>query len=208
MFDDNLHAAAASNGSVSLRWVVNSGASRHCYAEASDFDSLSVHNEMGNVSRIHCKIKGSGSVTLTTPDQKSRIVKIALKDVLHVQDLSSSSNGNYLRPLSVRLATLGGFRCSFAFDRDLLENDRVASIPVSRYRGLVWLPTMESQTALSASSLISIDLLHRRCGHLQQEGLLKHDKLRIDGLWVSLCPPHSNSARNVQSVSQRSATST
>ena len=174
---------------MSMKWVVYSGASRHCSAEASDIDNLVMHNEMGIVSDINCKIQGSGNVTLNTPDRTGRSIKIALKNVLYVLDLSSRSIGNYRRLLNVRLATVGGFRCSFATDKDSLENDQGTSIPLSRSRGLVWLPTVESHTTLSPSAIISRDPIHRRCGYLHEEGLLKLDKLGIDGVWGFSMPP-------------------
>ncbi len=83
---------------------------------------------MGTVRGINCKIQGSGNVTLNTIDRTKRSIKITLKNVLYVLDLSSRSNGNYLRLLGVRLATVGGFRCSFAADKDSLENGQGTSI--------------------------------------------------------------------------------
>ena len=79
-------------------------------------------------------------------DTAGKSVKITLKNVLYVPDLSSISNGNYLRLLSVRLATSVGVRCSFAID------DNGISIPLARSRGFVWLPTSEPCTALPALS--------------------------------------------------------
>ncbi len=102
-----------------------------------------MHDNLGTVSGIICKIKGSGNVILKVPDIARKSAKINLKNVLYVPYLSSRSTGSYLRLLSVRLATATSFRCSFAVDKDMLENDIEISIPLSRFRGLVWLPTTE-----------------------------------------------------------------
>jgi hypothetical protein len=147
-------------------------------------------DKLGTVSGINCKIKGSGNVMLTIPDIAGKSVKIPLKNALYVPDLPPRSNGSFLRLLSVRLATATCLRCSFAIDRDTLENDSGVSIPLIRSRGLIWLPTTEPCTALPALSTISRDLINRRCGHLHEDGLLKLDRLGIDGMWgFSKLPP-------------------
>ena len=62
-----------------------------------------------------------------------------------------------------------------------------------RSRGLTWLPIFAHPTiALRAASIISRDLMHRQCGHLHEIGLLKLDKLGVDGMWgFSILPPLS-----------------
>ena len=53
-----------------------------------------MHNEIRTVSEISCEIKGSENVTLTTPDKTGNTVKITIKNVLYVPNVSSRSNGN------------------------------------------------------------------------------------------------------------------
>jgi len=63
---------------------------------------------------------------------------------------------------------------------------------------------MNSSSALPTTFIISRDLIHRRYGHLHEDGLLKLDKLGVDGVWgfSLLPPPPSPFVQNVQSGSQ------
>ena len=56
-----------------------------------------------------------------------------------------------------------------------------------------------------------MDLIHRRCGHLHEEGLLKLDKLEIDGIWgfsllpkVSFCSDYAVAKSKVRDISRKS----
>jgi hypothetical protein len=129
-------------------------------------------------------------------EKSGRSITTILKDVLSVPNLSARSNGVYLRLVSVRLVTSTGYKCSFELDEDLIEHSNGATIKLIMHRGLVWLPdSTHDATAIFAHSSITRDLIHRRTRHLHEDGILRLDKLEIDGIWgyarlpsLSLCP--------------------
>jgi hypothetical protein len=210
--DDLLAAGPSHSPDPPVSWVVDSGASRHCSAELSDFDQISYPSGMGIISGINCEIKGLGSVSLLVLDKSGRTITMLLKNVLYVPDLSARSNGVYLRLMSVRLATVAGYKCSFASNEDLIEHPNGVAIKLVRHRGLIWLPNPPlAATVLVAQSSISRDLIHRRTGHLHEDSILKMDKLEIDGIWgyarlppLSFCPDCAVGKSRVSNINRTS----
>ena len=101
-----------------------------------------------------------------------------LINVLYVPSLVSRSGGNYLRLMSVRLAVHIGHRCIFSRDSDILGHDHGTQIDLVRSGGLTWLPNHFLPTIVIS---VTRALIHRRFGHLYEEGLLKLDKLGVRG---------------------------
>jgi hypothetical protein len=100
------HASVASSSDGNdrgLTWVVDSGASRHFSAVASDFTSLKLDDQMGTVSGIDCKIEGSGGISFYVHGKDGKPVHMILNNVLYVPSLENRSGGSYLRLTSVRL---------------------------------------------------------------------------------------------------------
>jgi hypothetical protein len=146
---------------------------------------------MGIVSGIDCEVKGLGYVIINVSNAEGNCVSITLKDVLFVPSLEDMSKGAYLRLMSVGRTTQVGCYCNFSRDEYSLVLPPGPSIRLVRSRGLTWLPNfVNPSSALPAASTVSRDLIYRRCGHLHEDGLLKLDKLGVDGVWgFSLLPP-------------------
>jgi hypothetical protein len=205
--------------------VVDNGASRHFSANESDFTDLRATPSDHHVSGIDCKIKGVGSIVISVLDNNGRCVKINLENVLYVPGLATKSNGHYQRLMSVNLATQKGCRFSFAKHVDFLLTANGTVIRLARHNGLVWLsdyeasnnpktpisPEQVAAAAVASVSSLSRDLIHRRCGHLHEEGLLKLDKLEIDGIWgfsllpkATFCPDCAVAKSRVRDISKKS----
>ena len=101
-----------------------------------------------------------------------------LKDVLYVPSLAKRSEGSYLRLMSVRLAVNAGYKFTFSKNFDTLEHNDGTKIDLIRSGGLSWLPNYFTP---SAALSISQDLIHRRFGHLHEDGILKLDRLGVRG---------------------------
>ena len=95
----------------------------------------------------------------------------------------------------MKRVTLARCHGTFAHDEDTLEIENGTSIKLISARGLTWLPDFTNPIASLASSPlfgISRDPIRRRCEHLHEEGIMKLDKLGVDGvLGFSLLPPIS-----------------
>jgi hypothetical protein len=138
-------------------------------------------------------VKGPGDVAINISNAEGNRVAITLKDVLSVPSLEELSKGAYLRLMNVRRATKAGCQCNLSRDEDNLVLPSRSLVRLVRSRGLTWLPNfMNSASALPTASIVSKDLIHRMCGHLHKDGLLKLEKLGVDGVWgFSLLPPLS-----------------
>ncbi len=101
-----------------------------------------------------------------------------LNNVLYVPSLANQSSGSYLRLMSVRLADHAGYIFIFSKDSDLLEHDNGTKIDLTRSNGLTWLPNHVLPTSTTS---VTRYLIHRRFGHLHEDGLLKLDKLGVRG---------------------------
>jgi hypothetical protein len=73
-------------------------------AVASDLTSLMLDGQLGIVSGINCKIRGSGGISLFVHVRLGKPVLMNLNNVLFVLSLASRSAGSYLRLVSVHLA--------------------------------------------------------------------------------------------------------
>ncbi len=101
------HATVASTSDgndCGFTWVVDSGASRHFSAVASEFTSMKLDVQLGTVSGFNCKIEGSGGILFYVHGRVGKPVHMILSNVLYVPSLASRSGGSYLRLMSVRLA--------------------------------------------------------------------------------------------------------
>jgi len=186
-----MSAASSSSSSSEATWVIDSGASRHCSAVASDFVELKT-SVVGFVSGINCEVEGVGDVEVTVCNKARLPVTITLKEVLYVPGLKDRSKGLYLRLLSVRKANRAGCHCTFSKDEDVLNLLTGSPVTVIRRCGLIWLPNFQETAAVMASSTITRDLIRCRCGHLHESGLEKLGKHGVDGIWgYSLLPPVS-----------------
>ena len=110
--------------------------------------------------------------------------------MLFVPDLEERSKGSYLRLTSVRKATQAGCHCNFSREEDNLVLPSRPPVRLVRSRGLTRLPNFEEPAcAFPTASTMSRDLIHRRCGHLHEDGLRNLDRLGVDGVWgFSLLP--------------------
>ena len=155
------HAAAASTSDgndCGITWVVDSGASRHFSAVASDFTSLKLDDQLGTVSGINCKIEGSGGISFYVHGRLGKPDHMILNNVLYVPSLANRSCGSYLRLMSVRLAVQAGYRFTFSKDSNLLEHDNVTKIDLTRSNGMTWLP---NHFLPATTVLVTRDLIHR-----------------------------------------------
>ena len=100
-------------------WVVDSGASSYFFAVREDFITLNP-SDSGIVSRILVLVRGHGTCKLTLANPAGRKCIVTLNGVLYVPDLALGSNGNYLRLLSVPVATNRGCRFEFTPSGDRL----------------------------------------------------------------------------------------
>ena len=105
----SLHQHHADGNDCGLTWVVDSGASRHFSAVASDFTSLKLDAQLGKVSGINYKIEGSGCISFFVHCRLGKPIHMNLINVLFVPSLASRSGGSYLRLMSVRLAVHAGY---------------------------------------------------------------------------------------------------
>ena len=207
-----LPCALGASSDLSLLWVVDSGASRHYSSIASDFIDLIPRDDLGVVSGIDCPIRGLGNISVSTVNSSGEPVAFTLLDVLYVPDLAQRSNGNYLRLLSVRLAVAAGFCCNFTGARDYLSHSSGLTLDLVRHQGLTWLPVSARNHVHSAAvAPASRDLIHRRCGHLHEAGLLKLDSLGVPGVLgfsklspMSFCPDCATAKSTVAAINRRS----
>ncbi len=78
--------------------------------------------------------------------------------------------------MSVRLAVNAGNKFIFSKKSDILEHNDGTKIDLVRSGGLSWLPNHFTPTAALS---VSRDLIHRRFGHLHEDGLVKLDMLGV-----------------------------
>ena len=113
-------ASSSESPFAEFTWVINTGASRHCFVILSDYADLK-NSVVGSVSGIGCEVKGVGDVEVTVCIKARLLVTLTLKEVLYVPGLREKSKGLYLRLLSVRRATQVGCHCNFSKDEDVLN---------------------------------------------------------------------------------------
>ena len=80
--------------------------------------------------------------------------------------------------MSVRLAVNAGYSFIFSKESDLLEHNDGTKIDLIQSGGLTWLPNHFSPTTPLS---VTRDLIHRRFGHLHEDGLKQLDRLGIRG---------------------------
>jgi hypothetical protein len=145
-----LYAASTSDSTLTFSeftWVIDSGASRHCSVNLSNFTDLKT-SIVGNVNGIVCEVKGVGDIGVTVCNRARLPVTITLKEVLYVPDLKERSKGSYLRLLSVRRASQVGCHCNFSKDEGILDLLAGPLVLLVRYGGLVWLPNFRNPPPL------------------------------------------------------------
>jgi len=100
-------------------WCVDSGATKHIIAYASDFEpkSMTTLNPPIYVGGLDSLATAQGSVMTRLKDKKGDMVNIRLTDVLLVPALSSKTGGKVNKLLSVKKIVAAGGRAVFA------END-------------------------------------------------------------------------------------
>ena len=142
-------------------WVVDSGASSHFFAVREDFITLNP-SDLGIVSGISIRERGHGSCKMTLVDSIGRECTVTLNGVLYVPDLALGSNGNYLRLLSVLVATNRGCRFEFTQSGDRLWTPEGSAFELIKSKGLVWLPTIQSSKVTVPKASLSKHTYYER----------------------------------------------
>ncbi len=136
-----------------------------------------------------------------------------LVKVLYVPDLAQRSGGKYLRLLSVRLAAEAGSSCVFTTAREFFYHSSGLTIDLVHRHALTWLLVPSGQDPNPSASIApaSRDLIHRRRGHLHEDGLLKLDSLGVPGVSgfsilapMSFCPDCTTAKSTVANINRRS----
>ena len=127
-------------------WVVDSRSSSHFSAVREDYLTLNP-SDTGAVSGISVRVRGHGTCKLTLVDSTCRKCIVTLYGVLYVPDLALRFNGNYLRLLSVLVATIRGYRFEFTLSSDRLWTPEGSVFEMVRSKGLVRLPTIKPSVA-------------------------------------------------------------
>jgi hypothetical protein len=107
----------------STLWVVDSGASSHFSVVREYFITLSLLDS-GTLYGISVRVRGYGTCKPTLVDTLGRRCTVTLNGVFYVPDLALRANGNYLRLLSVTVATNRGCRFEFTLTCDILWTPR------------------------------------------------------------------------------------
>jgi hypothetical protein len=197
----------------SFLWVADIGATRPYSSIAFDIVDLNLCDDLGLVTGIDCPIHGAGSVPVVTVNSTGKPTPFTLVEVLYVPDLAQRSCGQYLRLLNVRLAAEAGLNCTFTVARDFLSHPSGLAIDLVRRYGLTWLPVPARKIPIPSAAISSAsrDLIHRRCGHLHESGLLKLDILGVPGVYgfsklapMSFCPYNATAKSTVAPINRRS----
>jgi hypothetical protein len=174
-------------------WVVDSGANSHFSVVREDFITLSP-SDSGTFLGISVCVRGHGSCKLTLVDSACRRCTFTLNEVLYVPDFALRSNGNYLRLLSVQVATNRGCRFEFTLSGARLCKHEGSAFEMMKSKGLVWLPSIQPSMVTVPKALLSkytdYDTIHKRCCHVSDATIRKLSSLGIKGI-PAHCTPNS-----------------
>ena len=187
-------AAAAPSPSqamdLSQGWVMDSGASRHYCCFKDELHNMD-HTTSGWVSGLDVEIRGSGACHIGLTACDGTLHTMVLHDVLFVPDLITRSKDHFHRLFSVTAACSKGWSVHFGgCHGDILTHtDTNTSFPLTKLKGLYWVPatrppiaSISSSIAALASTSISKDLLHHRLGHLHDDGISKLATMGLSGI--------------------------
>ena len=105
-----------------------------------------------------------------------------------------------------------GLKFTFTATNDFISHPSGLNIDLVRHNDLTWLPApLSAPTLLATTSSLTRDLIHRRCGHLHESGLLKLDSLGILGVSglsklspMSFCPDCATAKSTIAIINRRS----
>jgi hypothetical protein len=163
-------------------------------------------------SLFDCPIRGVSSIFVTTVDSFGAPLSFTLLNALYIPYLVERSKGTYLRLLIIRMAADAGLNFTFSSSKDYISYPPGLTIDLVRLHNLIWLPVLVLEHVLLASTTSPIrDLIHRRCGHLHESGLLKLDSLGILGVSgysklspLSFCPDRATAKSTIANINRRS----